>query len=254
MPVRGTSIVAIWTPGEVVVGADSKQITFDVRTKTQTIQSVCKIIRLNNLFYAYSGGVTEHSQTGFNIQRIAEEAFRPNLNILAKAQRFESMVEDPLIRALEVVRKDDPAYFEKERLKGEVVQMLIVGLENGKPVLSVRGFKIVSLPSASVQLQTSRRDCPSVECSGEGTYILMGHHEAIDRMLRARPFNTIWSHGLISAVSFLVSIEIFEKSDVVGSPIDILRIDKDGARWIQGKSECVEQNKSKQRDNTQRRI
>jgi hypothetical protein len=238
-PVHGTSIVAVWTQSEVVIGADSKQITLDVGTTTKTTQSVCKITRLGNLFYAYSGGVTESTKTGFNIQRISEEAFRSNLIILAKAQRFESLLEAPLIHTLEVMRKDNPAYFEKERLKGEIVQMLLVGLENGKLVLSVRGFKIVSLPAAPVQLQTSRRDCPSSECSSEGTYILMGQHEAIDRELGVPLDNTIWSRGLVSAVNRLVSIEISEKSDVVGPPIDILRINKDGAQWIQRKSECV---------------
>lgn len=238
-----TAIVAVWNPRETVIAADSKEGLVSLADGTRQDRIACKIYRFGSLFYAYSGTIATHSQSGFDARLLIEKALSKGKFVSGKAQGFEDTVTAPLLKALEMVRQDNLAYFERELLKGNPLQLLIAGIEDGKAVMSVRGFKIISGHSAPIQLQTTRIDCPQ-DCAPQGKYVLLGEHNAIDRFLSNPANNDIWNHGLISAASFLVSLEIFGTPQTVGPPVDILRITRTGAEWIQKKPECEEPKKA----------
>ena len=65
----------------------------------------------------------------------------------------------------------------------------------------------------------------------------LGETEAIDGL----PEETtgFWKEGLVNGVRRLVETEIAARSEYDGPPIDILRLDKNGAQWIQKKPECL---------------
>jgi hypothetical protein len=71
----------------------------------------------------------------------------------------------------------------------------------------------------------------------------LGQNEAIKRFEKTNP--NLLKDGPVKAVRTLISIEIADKPNDVGPPIDVLHITKRGAEWIQKKPECTEKKKSK---------
>ena len=65
----------------------------------------------------------------------------------------------------------------------------------------------------------------------------LGETEAIDGLPEETP--GFWKEGLVNGVRRLVETEIVARSEYDGPPIDILRLDKNGAQWIQKKPECL---------------
>ena len=47
-----------------------------------------------------------------------------------------------------------------------------------------------------------------------------------------------WRVGIVEGIRSLIELEIAAEPAHTGGPIDILRITKDGAEWIQRKQEC----------------
>jgi hypothetical protein len=70
----------------------------------------------------------------------------------------------------------------------------------------------------------------------------MGQRTGIDSILRAYP--NFWDVGLIDGVRWLVTLEAVTRPQVVGTPVDLVRLDKSGVYWIHRKPECEEKKQS----------
>ena len=65
----------------------------------------------------------------------------------------------------------------------------------------------------------------------------LGRYRAVERYMSKRSKDAP-QLSLEEAVNHFIELEIEENPQDVGGPIDILRIDKDGPRWIQKKEGC----------------
>jgi hypothetical protein len=64
---------------------------------------------------------------------------------------------------------------------------------------------------------------------------MLEEHDAIDGHIAAgKPLPSV----LADAASFLVQLEVSEKPQDVQLPIDVLKVDSNGAAWIRHKPEC----------------
>ncbi len=93
-----TTIVAVKTPSEIVIGADSK--VTDTYGNAFSSQG-CKIIQAGNLFFAYEG-LARDNRTGFDIARIAARALqlRPNLSAAERVSILTGFVTGELFTEL----------------------------------------------------------------------------------------------------------------------------------------------------------
>jgi|GEM_PF-757374 len=218
----GTSIVVVRTPSEVVLGADSRA-TFD-DGKIVTYKAVCKIYQSKGIFYAIAG-LTVNPITGFDPAiAISNEIDRTSaISMLVPA--VERAMAIRLTRELEWQKRERPAMYQRYVVENDnmALSVVIAGTENGLPVFYARAFKADGT--------ILREDHPA------GTFtVWIGKAKAIERFVaRNRNYDSP-----TEAVRTLIQLEVDDSEPSVGPPIDIVRITKDGACWIQHKKECDE--------------
>ncbi len=229
-----TTIVAVKTPREIVIGADSKVTdTFGGTVAKQA----CKIVQVGNLFFAYEG-MTRNRRTGYDIVKLAAQALalKPNASLAEKVSILTGFVTSRLFTELPSVKQYDPNTY-REKIEGgqTFLTILIAGFEEGQPLLFVRGFRAVPLSRQTIAVSVVPDDCLA-DCRGEIVVRSLGETAAIDGLAEETP--GFWTNGAVAGVRRLIETEIAARSEYVGPPIDILRIDKTGAEWMQKKPSC----------------
>jgi Proteasome subunit len=227
----GSTVVAIRTPSEIYVGADSKLVAYgDIKIE----QSMCKIRQVDSLFFAHTGLIGDAAGR-FNVAETVIKAHRYGHSISATVQAFEKMVVGPLIKTLQQFKRDQPDYYTKYLQAHSHFSIIFFGLENETPVVYSRYFNAKDSTDGSIKVDIQRKDCPG-NCPTGMTYIFLGEQEAISKFLDGNPHYS--SVGWVPTIRKLIEIEIADKPDFVGYPIDIIRVDKKAAEWIQRKKKC----------------
>jgi hypothetical protein len=240
-----TSIVAVRNNDEVVIGADSKTTLTREGGATGDAGSIskCKIIQAGNLFFASAGyagiGPTEFPgdiDPGFNLEKIVTEGLRGNGGIAEKMSSLEKAIVANLSRIANEAKRNNPAFFVTRFLEHPPYTIMVTGLDHGELVLMVRKFRLITSPSGSVSFDIGRFDCPG-NCEEPSVTVLEGRSGAIRKYLQQHVLFLYYADP-ITAVRNLVGLEIEEDPSSVGPPIDILRLTRKGAEWIQKKPLC----------------
>jgi 20S proteasome alpha/beta subunit len=104
----GSTVVAVRTPSEIYVGADSRLVAYGDDIK----RSTCKIRQVGNLFFAYTGLIGD-SAGRFNVAETVTKARKDSDGISATVQVFEQMIVGPLTTTIEQVKRDQQDYYRK---------------------------------------------------------------------------------------------------------------------------------------------
>ena len=236
-----TTIVGIRASNGIIIASDSLQKFIipstgpDAPAKSIR-ESVCKIRQLGNIFYAISGSLVSNTKTGFDVDKVIAESFQKDADIADNASRFEKEIQKPLEEALENVKIEHPNYFEQSIYSHDFIQILIAGIENNVPILVVLGITVVSSLHEPVRIETNKYGCQGSTCPQELFLIAVGKHDVLDRYVYDNP--NIWNTSLINAARRLVELEIADKPEDVGPPVDILFIGLSQIQWIQKKPAC----------------
>ena len=231
---NATTIVVARTANEIVIGADSK--VTDTYGKELT-SHVCKIQQVGNLFIAFEGLLRDKA-TGFNVPNIAGRALRlkPDATAAEKVNILTGFLTAELFVELNRARHDSADEFHT-KLEGQTfLRIVIAGFDGSHPVLFVRQFR-TSFIARGIGVTVIPDDCLD-DCQGEVVTRFLGETEAIEGLPEDNP--DFWKDGLATGVRRLVETEIKARSEYVGPPIDLLRINAHGAKWIQKKQECAD--------------
>jgi hypothetical protein len=231
-----TTIVVARTASEIVIGADSK-VTDTYGNDLN--RRACKILQVGSLFIAFEGLEIDR-QTGFSVPEIALMAFqlRPSAPATEKASILTGFLVSRLFDELPQLKKRAPETYTKKIEGGQIFLRIIVGgFERGRPLIFVRNFRAIQLSPQQIGVSVIPDDCLA-DCHADVVTRFLGETAAIDGLPEETP--GFWQQGLINGVRRLVETEIAARSEYVGPPIDILRIDKNGAQWIQKKPECAQ--------------
>lgn len=232
---RATTIVVVRTANEIVIGADSKVTdTYGNAVDKQA----CKIIQVGNLAVALEGFEIDRL-TGFSVPEIVKNALqlKPTATASEKVSIMTGFLVSRLFAELvEVQRREPDSYGQKFAGGRAFLKIIVAGFEKGQPLVFVRSFRAVQFDSQNIGVSVSPDDCLN-DCRGEIVTRFLGETEAIDGLPEETP--GFWQHGLVNGVRRLVETEIAARSEYDGPPIDILRLDKKSAQWIQRKPECA---------------
>lgn len=235
-----TSIVATWTPEEIIIAADSKVSEED---SCRTIKSVCKIEPIGAKFAAYAGPV----QKSIEGRDIVRAAARPPGTLRDTAVRFEALITDALNAVLKLpeIEREIPTTVTKEWIDQQIgtlsASILIFGIENGQIVLLKRTVQARVGPGGRVEFAGERNqrdylDCPGATCIA---WVPIGRTNAIVAREVATPgFSARFPPWQVAIEWVRTEIESREDNCWVGGPIDVLRLTKDRTCWIQCKPEC----------------
>ncbi len=234
-PAHSTTIVGIRTPELVVIAGDSAG-TFR-GGGPETTRSVCKVFSVGGAGFAISG-LSRDLRRGFDAEAIVARALWHRESIRGAMIEIQNKLSGALIAELERLKKEEPTVYEKslQGVGGCVISVLIAAFEGHEPVASAIAFKGQEDPSGRIGLSTIYLNCPGDDCPGGVLTFFLGERGAIDRYTakHGKNFNMPPEEG----APFLVGLEIGARTSGVGSPIDVLRITKEGPFWITRKAGC----------------
>ncbi len=240
-----TSIVAVMNNDEIVIGADSKSTLTLAGGGKGDPESItkCKIVQAGDLFFASAGsaglgsiGAGGAVDREFDIKETIARGLQVRGGIDEKVRNLEKVLAADLARVAEKARQDNFAFFLRRFARQPVHTVIIGGLDNGELVLRVRTFRPIISPSGSLSFDIGRYACPG-DCQSPFITIFEGQTEAIRNYLQD---HVLFLHFVdpITAVRDLVKLEIATDPSSVGPPVDILRLTKNGVKWVQRKPLC----------------
>lgn len=227
-----TTIVVVRTSTEIYIGADSK-IT-DIRNESLT-STACKIRQEDDLFFAFSG-LPKIPGVKSGLMEIIEKASEGGGTITEKVEDFDDIIVDAWSEGLQAVKKERPQFYKKELMGKIVLQIAFAGIQKRKPVFFMRHLKAVErdgLPTIAIY----KKSCPG-DCRQGKVTAYLGHTGALKGYISDH--SDVWKAGYVQGIRELITLQMEAEPEHVGPPIDILRIDRMGAEWIQIKPECPE--------------
>jgi hypothetical protein len=230
-PAMATSIVAVRVNDRLIVGADSKETRADNLPVTERF---CKIGRASG-FYFVTAGFVRVLNSEFDAHTIITNASRIAGKIEGKITAVEQAVTGPLIRALTRHRQRYPLDYRQRFKTGSALQIIFFGVEAGSTFMITSEFISTPPDLEHIQLKINRSKCPG-ECPDGDDIFAGGENDAFEKFLNDKP--NYWKINPIEAVRTLIELEIKNSPNLVGPPVDILYVDKNGAQWIQRKKEC----------------
>jgi len=234
-PALATSIVAVRVNEHVIVGADSKRtVGRDPQNAIPIQEPVCKIGKGDRIFFATAGLVRG---SGFDVDSSIAKASEIQGTIEQKIETILQTIKEPLTLIVDRYRQTDPLDYSKTFAKAPVLQILFFGINNDSTFIMASEFFIPTpSPLVPVQIVIRYGKCPGDACTTGEQLFVTGEHDAISKFLSEKP--GYWKVNPVEAVRELIELQIADIPNLVGPPIDILYVDKNGARWVQKKDQC----------------
>jgi len=227
-----TTVVALENKDELVVAADSRLRIINLDGTPGRFENTCKINKFGRDYFTFAGPRWIYS---VDIDQIAGDIFTEQGSTLDKINRLDQWILKHYPVLLESVHTDNPSAYE-DTFEGKVIlSYMVFGLDRGEPYLYVRAFQVVREERISVH-PTTILNCPYSACVDKESAplrIAMGETAAIEASGR-----TSKGADLVKWARKYVQMEIKDKPLKVGAPIDIIRLGKDGERWIHRKPQC----------------
>jgi hypothetical protein len=223
-----TTILAIRNSDIVVIVADSKA-SYKVESASPT---TCKIIPLRGAFAAL-GGLVHDNGRKYDTRVLVTAAFEAPGTFSEHITRAQNKVRKAAQIELRRLKAEDlPTFKFTVKHHGNFADLVFATFENNIPRLSARRFHFDER-TATVTMGKSI-NCPGKDCPAGTLIVKVGEVSAIERLL-SQPANR---HLDDEVLLRLFQEQINASPDNVGAPIEILRIDSSGPKWMANDLGC----------------
>ena len=233
-PAFATTIVVLKTQSEIVAGADSMGvfITGDKRISN----SFCKIYQVQDFFIASAGFYDTRAGQRLNIRELVTRVARKSDSLTVAMNRSRNAIASALSEAVSDAREDDGLY---NILVNGNVMTFFFGFEDGKPAAYAHRFSVMAQRDHSKgSLIDGAHDGCGPQCvpADGNPYLMQTRSQAMDDF-RSKNLGLLRDDPVAFVRSMILS-DIAANKERSGPPVDILRIDKNGARWVEKKPNC----------------
>jgi hypothetical protein len=223
--INATTIVVILGPNYVSLGADSKGVTVNKKTMQVTSGSVCKIYQTGKYYFAYAGMGADPDNNYIPENIISEYLGKANSRIVAIDSLMVALKKAMRKEYLHLKKFESKSYHSSQ-LKDDLLDLAIIGFENGKPFAEMVLFKMVD--SNLVKISVTHRPILGIA--------ILGSKNAIVNYLN-NP--SIAHYSSVQEVEKLIDLEVNEFPDRVGLPLDIVELLPDNkVYWYKQKPGC----------------
>lgn len=225
LPAGATSIVILRSAKRVYIGADSRRMYRDPAATFNG--TVCKIAAAGEYLFVASGLTYANDE---QVSDIGVEAGRDAHSMKAAAQLVSRRMQQFLPQALAAEKQIEHASAERPSL---VLETAFAGVERGTPQVMVAWYRRTGDGRVSVESHTYSSALP-----GRYDFIFLGKRRAIDDRLKGQYPAIRSDQDAAAFISQMIELEISESPETTAGPIDIVKVDGSGSRWIQEKPAC----------------
>lgn len=233
-----TTIVAIRTSDRILMAADS--LALDVVGLGKR-SNACKIRQTAKAVFAASGLITL-SWNNYDANRVIEKAITKTRSLRDAVRRAEDDLQPFLVGALWAFKTArSPWYDVYANRRSAILAFIVCGFEGGVPVC-IRREIFVRADDVGWEMEFRGEGCPG-DCPADNDFMVasIGETDAINSFLGHSRFIQIDPKGpdrLPVLLEQLVEIEIADKPEHVGLPVDMIEITAGRVRWIKRKADC----------------
>lgn len=232
-----TTVVTIWTPSAVTIGADSTSNIFDALGADTKVRKVCKIHVSDKGVWSSAGLAKSGLETAnFRLDEIVEATLLKDGSVNDRVSSFQVSLGQKLISVAQLAKLLYPAFY-AERVKDKpILQVVFAFIDDRKPTYYRWDFAVEDDASGMISVDVKWAYCPGPHCSQKLAASVLGRSEIIKQRAIQNP--RIWeSANPTAVVRSLIEAEIEDAPNDVGAPIAIIEVDSTGIRWIE-KGEC----------------
>lgn len=224
----GTCIFIYRTQKEIVAGADSRRLIYEVVDSKGTViehtsNNYCKIRKAGKFSIAVAGFDDE------TIHKYAMEACFGKTDPVAVCQAFTSRITPHFESLIESMRQTNPAKYRERFATPSVADVAFMYYEKGVPHVICLRFNLQNSPIQRVKIvQEPEVDRP-ITLLGVFDHIQKVDYKLITSMLDKNPVDTIKT---------FINKEAGNHPKWVGGAIDVLRLTGTEFRWVSKKPGC----------------
>jgi hypothetical protein len=228
---HGTAFALLRTRDAIYVAADSKLSWVDT---TGAPGSTCKIRRAGGTWYVM-GGIYQYTPLGYNAPALARLSLGGTRPVMEKARDFETRATpqvEKLLSSIEDMRDQDVDWQEVITIP---LTVFLFGFENGGPAVSSREFTRVSREGAEPTVSIRRRD---YDAGMPETVWLASPSSLAGGFVSEYPsWQAMEPAAMVKA---FVEFASRKRPGTTGGPVDILRVDRNGHKWLRKKTDCTD--------------
>lgn len=227
----GTTIVAIRTPNEVAVAADSRIMYSDGSPPSDT---ACKIHRSEGIYFAIAG-VSEEKSLRYDSAKLVSDILKEKGQLSDKINIIEKRIQEEWERLLPLVQQKERAWYMQHMMNRSFWAVVVFGADGTATYMHTRSIQETK-PWAGKVYINSRNDCTD-SCE---LVTILGVNRSLESYV-ARHSPNMRTQDISGIAQAMMQAEVDLRSPDVGGPIDVLRIGKNRqAEWKQRKQQCSE--------------
>ncbi len=226
---KGTCVVCVIRNDTIWIGADSKVGQFELDVKT-----FCKIIESNDFVFTHSG-LYIHGWKGTDVNKIFRKSASKGVDVYNTMNIFKN----DMIRVLEGLGLYEILHNQfsiGDTINIIKVTALFATYNQGKAKRFTQIYSTIVIDTFNVKtiVKIDSTFAPkeggfSYGVIGANAYIA-GYIQRNEKEVRALP--------PIKLINTFIKIEAKNLPEIVGGPIDMIRITKEGISWIKVKEKC----------------
>ncbi len=224
---NATVLYVRYTSNEIIVATDSKRTA-----ETGQTVCVCKVSQIGDIFIA-SAGLAEYGS--FDPKDFARQAMQSSHKLNEVRDKFEQLIQEPLIDVLTKLRNRNPTRYEGFK-QGAAVNMVFVRFIDG-PELAATALTPRDTKDGSIILESH-----PITLSGP---VRRAQRISVGVSKRAEAFHDepfFWAKGTVAGVQQVLQLSI-EDNVEAGGPIDLVQLTKGSVHWFPREPQCDERSR-----------
>jgi hypothetical protein len=228
-----TTILVLKTPSEIVAGADSMGAYM---TGAKRISNrFCKIHPIHDFFIASAGLYDTRAGQKLNIKELVMRVAGKSDSLSVAASRASDVIASALSETLSDARDNEG--LANILARGNVVTFFF-GLENGRPSAYVYRFSATKSEHSKLPFIASSHEGCGPQCApaDKNPYLIHTRSQAMEDF--GSKNSALLQNDPVTFVRSMILFDIAVNKERSGPPVDILRVDQNGPRWIDKKPNC----------------
>lgn len=226
----GTSIICIVDKSTIWLGADSKQEYKHINYGYTENLNICKLYHEKNMFFAVSGiPWATINNVRYNIYESIRQGIRNSSNIDDALQLSNKDINATATDVFKQMVNRYPKIF-LSRLNNIIASFIICGSENGIPVYVAVDYKLTG--------DVNNWKITNEKISPVKNIIALGKRQLIVSYVNRTFKNNAAFFNPKDSINKYIKMAITAYPTEVGLPINIIKFDNKGYKWIQKSQPC----------------